>query len=183
MPSRLLIGAAGWLLGAVTATAGSLYAVDQLGQGLVDGHTKRVSVAMVNNELAQENSERPIPAAARSQSPSPRPSVSASRSVRAAGTVPGKPPHQHSSAGLGLVMSTTGGTAEAECQPGGAYLVYVSPAQGYDVHHLQRGPAPAASVTFANSTGGVALRVTCTSSGDPVKHVSAFSSGSGSRDD
>ena len=185
MRSRLLIGVTGWLLGAVTATAGSLYAVDQLGEGLLAQHTKRVSVAMVNRELAQEGSERPTPPATRPPSPSPSqsPSASSAASTRAARTVPGAQPQRHPPASTTRVLDTAGGQAEAECKQGDAYLVYWSPGQGYDIHDLRRGPAPVASVTFTNASGGVVLRVTCASSGNPVKHVSAFSRGGGSGHD
>lgn len=170
---------ASWLLGAVTATAGSLYAVDQLGQGLLAQHTNRVSVAMVNRELAQVNSEHPAPAASFSPSRSAAPSPS----VRAARTAPGKRPPEHANASPSKLLSTAGGTAVADCRPGGAYLVYVSPGQGYDFDELRRGPAPMASVTFENSSGAVELRVTCTSSGRLVKHVSTLGSDDGSHND
>ena len=78
MRSRVLIGAGAWLLGAVAATAGSLYAVDQLGQGLLAQHTKQVSVAMVNAELAQDGGSKPVQTPTPSQSPSPRPKASPS---------------------------------------------------------------------------------------------------------
>lgn len=182
MRSRLLIAATGWLLGAVTATVGSLFAVDQLGQGLLAQHTKRVSVAMVNRELAQENSERPGAAATiRGQSPSPSPSASGSHGVRASRTVHGT--RRHDPPGPGRVLNTAGGQAEARCEAGGAYLVFASPGQGYDLNDLHRGPAQVASVTFTNSSGGVVLRVTCTSSGTPVGRTSTFSWGSGSHHD
>ncbi len=189
MRSRLLIGVTGWLLGAVTATAGSLYAVDQLGQGLLAQHSKRVSVAMVNSELAQENSERPAPSATHSPSPSPSPSPSSGSGpgTRAARTVPGTQPQRRTPAGpppsTTRLLDSAGGQAEAACKQGEAYLVYVSPGQGYDFHDLNSGPAREASVTFTNDSGGVVLRVTCSSSGDPVKHVSAFSWGGGSGHD
>lgn len=180
MPSRLLIGASAWLLGAVTATAGSLYAVDQLGQGLIAQHSKRVSVAMVNRELAQENSERPLlartpsPRASASPSPSPSPAASRSRGPRAAGTAPRPSSHRPRPSSTARVLNTVGGQAEAACQQGSAQLVYESPSQGYDIHDLQPGPAAQASVTFTSSGGGVVLKVTCSSSDKPVEHVSSF---------
>ncbi len=62
-----MLGVSAWLLGALSATAGSLYAVDQLGQGLLEQHAGQISMAMVNAELAQENV---------SQAPAPSPSPS-----------------------------------------------------------------------------------------------------------
>lgn len=179
MRSRLLIGATGWLLGAVTATAGSLYAVDQLGQGLLTEHTKRVSVAMVNAELAQNHPRHSAPAVTQTPSRTPRPSSSASPSGR-----PAHAPHnRRNQAGAEVEFSTPGGTAGAVCSQGKARLLYESPGQGYGVDDLVTGPATAASVTFTNSSGGVVLRVTCSAAGQPAKQVSTFTSGSGSKEE
>ena len=168
MRSRLLIGATGWLLGAVTATAGSLYAVDQLGQGLLAQHSKRVSVAMVNAELAQDHSRRSAPAVTQS------PSASASPALK--GRAAHVPHRRRQPASTEAEFSTPGGTAGATCSQGKARLLYESPGQGYGVDDLVAGPATAASVTFTNSRGGVVLRVTCGSAGSPAKHVSTFTS-------
>lgn len=178
MHSRLLIGATGWLLGAVTATAGSLYAVDQLGQGLLAQHTKRVSVAMVNTELAQENSAPRTAGPTQAATGSPRPSTSRKSGAHK----PSSQQHQRA-AGVQATFSTTGGTAEAVCKHGQVWLLYEIPGQGYNIDDPQPGPSSAASVTFTNSSGGVVLRVTCSSAGAPVSHVSAFSWGAGSHHD
>ena len=85
MRSRVLIGAGAWLLGAVAATAGSLYAVDQLGQGLLAQHTKQVSVAMVNAELAQDGASRPARRRRRASRRQPSPEGVAIRAQSAAG--------------------------------------------------------------------------------------------------
>ena len=173
MPSRLLIGVSGWLLGAVTATAGSLYAVDQLGQGLLAQHSKRVSVAMVNAELAQVNSERSAPAV--THPPTATPSASSSRAARPPSR---QQPRHQPPASTEAEFSTPDGTAGAVCKQHEAYLLYESPAQGYYIDDPRTGPATMVSVTFTNSSGGAVLQVTCSSSGSPVKHVSMFSSGS-----
>lgn len=184
MPSRLLIGASGWLLGAVTATAGSLYAVDQLGQGLIAQHSKRVSVAMVNRELAQENRERPAAGSTPSAHSSPSASASASsRPVRKAGQAPGTRSHRLRTPSTTRVLNSAGGQVEAACKQGDAYLVYEIPGQGFDIHDLRPGPAAGASVAFTSSTGGVQLKVTCSSTGIPVEHVSSLSWGGGSNHD
>src|SRR5215475_6243686 len=52
MRSRLLIGVSGWLLGAATATCGSMLAVDHLANGLVGAGTQQLSTADVRNDLA-----------------------------------------------------------------------------------------------------------------------------------
>jgi hypothetical protein len=168
--SRVLIGAGAWLLGAVAATAGSLYAVDQLGEGLFAQHSKQVSVAMVNVELAQAVASRPAQIPTPSPSPSPTPKVSPSaHKVRPVLTHRAANPVTKDSSKL---LTSSGGTAVASCGPGGAYLHYWSPNQGFETHKVVRGPSSAASVTFASNSSDVVLRVTCSSAGVPTPHVS-----------
>jgi hypothetical protein len=54
--SRILLGVAAWLIGAITATGGSLLAVSALGQGM-DPAGEQVSVETVNRALAKEAAE------------------------------------------------------------------------------------------------------------------------------
>jgi hypothetical protein len=179
--SRVLFGAGAWLLGAVSATVGSLYAVDLLGQGLLEQHTKQVSVAMVNAELAQDNSagsSGPAP----SPTPKASPAVSRPASHRARHRPTATHPAVQPSTSAGKILTTGGGNAAASCEQGGAYLLYWSPAQGFEVDDVSRGPAPVASVTFANSTDGFVMTVTC-SSGVPVKHMKSWQWGGGTRHD
>jgi len=49
----------------------------------------------------------------------------------------------------------------AGCQPAGAYLVSWSPAQGYEVSWVSRGPAANAKVTFEGSRKLVTMVVSC----------------------
>lgn len=175
MRSRVLIGVGAWLLGAVAATAGSLYAVDQLGQGLFAQHTKQFSVAMVNAELAQDRTSRPSRPPAPSHSPTPAPKASDSaHKVRPAATRPAANPVTRNA---GKLLTSPGGTAVASCQQGGTFLIYWSPYQGYETRDFVRGPGPVASVTFASGSREVVLRVTCTSSGVPTPRVSTKSWG------
>jgi hypothetical protein len=177
----VLIGAGAWLLGAVAATAGSLYAVDQLGQGLFAQHTKQFSVAMVNAELAQDGASRPAQTPTPSQSPSPSPKASHSaHKVRPAPTHPAAKPVTRNASKL---LTSAGGTAVASCGPGGAYLQYWSPSQGFETHNVVRGPSSVASVTFAGNSSDIILRVTCTSAGVPTPNVSKKSWGGGHDDD
>ena len=185
MRSRPLIGVSAWLLGALTATGGSLYAVDLLGQGLLEQHSKQVSVAMVNAELAQETSGH----AGKLPGASPGPSALQAGRTPAPGA-PDKarplPSSGASAPGGGAaarLLTSSGGTAEATCQNGLAHLLFWSPAQGFDVSGQRPGPASAASVTFTDSSGGVTMRVTCTSSGVPVAHNSSFQWGGGTHHD
>lgn len=163
MRSGLLIGTCAWLLGAVAATAGSLYAVNDLGQGLIAQHSKQVTVAMVNAELALEGSEHSgrTPAA-------PSPSASASPSVHpssgSASPSPSLPPDP------GELLISKDGTVVAACKAAGAYLVSWSPQQGFAANHVVRGPAQVAKVSFVSSSGGLILGVTC-GTGQPAEHI------------
>jgi len=171
-----MLGVSAWLLGALSATAGSLYAVDQLGQGLLEQHAGRISVAMVNAELARENvSQAPGPSL--SPSPSAAPRYSRTPQKRAA-SAPIRRPARHVPANAGKLLNSAGGTAAATCQNGLAHLLYWSPQQGFAVHHVQAGPTSVAEVSFTDSSGGVVLHVTC-SSGVPAAHVSTFQWGDG----
>lgn len=178
MRSRVPIGVSAWLLGALTATGGSLYAVEQLGQGLLEQHTKQVSVAMVNAELALENSS----SAGRGPTQSPSPSVSPGRTGGRTGpTVPDKAKPLTSRKASAPVagaaeklLDSSGGTAEAICRGGLAHLQYWIPAQGFEVLRVQPGPTSVASVTFTDATGGVTMRISCTGSGVPVARTSPF---------
>lgn len=177
----MLIGASAWLLGAISATAGSLYAVEELGQGLLAQHTSQVSVTMVNAELARGNADRP--ASTPSPSHSPAASPNASRAVHKA-----RPAHTRRTAkpvtrDTSKLLTSSGGTVVASCRQGNAYLLYWSPAQGFATHRFVRGPSPVASVTFTSSSGGDLMKVTCDSSGVPIAHVSPLGWGGGSHHD
>jgi hypothetical protein len=171
--SKVLIGVSAWLLGAVTATGGSLYAVAQLGQGIVEQHSKQVSIAMVNAELAQKTGPHGIsPAASRSPAASPKASHTPATS-RSGATHRAAPPVTRDASGI---LTTVGGWADAACSQGEASLLSAVPANNFEVdqQNLNLGPSAVASVTFADSSSGVnvTMKVTCDSSGVPVEHVS-----------
>ena len=175
--SRILLGASAWLLGAVAATAGSLYAVGQLGHGLLAQPGQQVSVAMVNAELARDKADPP--------GPSP---TGAASTTRAPAPSPAKTPARHSSkpqpsSAASVLLTSPAGTAAAVCEKGGAYLVYWSPQQGYEADYVVRGPQPVASLVFRNSSGGgVVMRVSCRN-GSPVERLAPYQPGDGGGDD
>jgi hypothetical protein len=174
--SRILVGAGAWLLGAAAATGGSLYAVHQLGQGLLDQRTKQVTAAMVNAELTRENSERG------SASPRSSPRASARSSPSRRSKSPSPSPSASTSADAGQLLTAPDGTAVAVCQNGNARLVYWSPQQGYEVARVVRGPAPVATVIFRGSGGGEVMKVSCDGT-QPVEHVSPLQGDDGSGPD
>jgi hypothetical protein len=78
---RILIGATAWLLGAVTATTGSVLVVSLLSQGFTGSSGQMLTQDMVNKELASEAAEASPPSA----SPA---SAQPSRTPAAASTSP-----------------------------------------------------------------------------------------------
>jgi hypothetical protein len=168
--SGFLIGASAWLLGAVAATTGSMIAVSALAHGLLSPQTELLSGTPSNADIDAGRSVSPTPPTA---SPSISPSPSALPIQPSSGLGPqaggAEPPRE-----APTLLTSTDGSVLASCQPGGAYLVYWSPNQGYTADDVFRGPAQVASVTFRNTAGGVLMRVSC-SSGIPVAHVSSIS--------
>jgi hypothetical protein len=59
------------------------------------------------------------------------------------------------------VLSSQGGTVVADCRPGGAYLLSWSPAPGYEVDAVSRGPAVTAQVIFDSAANSVTMTVSC----------------------
>lgn len=163
-----------WLLGAAAATTGSLYAVDQLGQGLLEQHGKQFSIAMVDAQLALEHSEHSAQV-----TPSPSPPAKVSGTGDRARPLRGSSASPKATNSGGTLLTSSGGTAMAVCKPEGAYLVFWSPQQGYEADHVVQGPVLEASVVFRSSTGGgVVMKVTCSGS-QPVEHLSTFGWGTG----
>jgi hypothetical protein len=168
--SRFAIGLGAWLLGAATATAGSVYAVDQLGQDLLMQQSKQVSVSMVNSELALENAEHKTPLTG--ISPSATHVVRSARKHHRHHGMVGPSPVATPTTGTGQLLTSPDGTAVATCQNGLAYLMYVSPYNGFEVDDVHSGPARYASVTFQGpSGGGLVMTVSCTA-GHPYAHIS-----------
>lgn len=169
--SRILIGVGAWLLGAASATVGSLYAVGQLGNSLLAESTKQMSVSTVNADLANENARQaaPLPTATSKPPGHGRDQGRGSRHGRnSASSRPSAGPTPTSAAGV--LLTSPDGTAEAACTAAGAYLSYWSPQPGFEADNVVRGPAAVASVVFRGNSGGIKMRVTC-QGGVPVKQL------------
>lgn len=177
---RILAGVGAWLLGAGTATAGSLLAVSLLGQGIADSQGQQLTAAAVNRALAREASEAGSPAAQTAQPPDPTRTATSSAPATPPATTPGtagpaaagatSPPAAPASGASaspsaqgagGTVLTSQGGTVLAECRPAGAYLVSWSPTQGYEATGVIRGPAVTARVVFASGASTVTMTVSC----------------------
>jgi hypothetical protein len=157
--ARFLVGVGAWLVGAGAATGGSLLAVSLLGQSLAPAGTQQLTSAAVNRALASEAAEavRATPTLSPSATPSPAPTR---RNHRA------KPAAPAAAQPATTVLTSTGGSVVAECQPAGAYLVSWSANSGYEAIRDTRGPAAKAKVTFSNYHKNVLMVVTC-SGGTP----------------
>jgi hypothetical protein len=191
---RILAGVGAWLLGATTATAGSLLAVSLLGQGIADSPGQQLTTSAVNRALAQEAGEAtvgspaPAPSATRQAgtraAATPVPAVQPRRTevspvVRTSASRPAAMPPPAAAAADGTVLTSPGGTALAECGTAGSYLVSWSPTQGYETGDVIRGPAATTRVTFESDADSVTMVVTC-SSGTPAATSSVGdSAGSG----
>lgn len=166
MRSRILIGVGAWLLGAVTATGGSLLAVSQLGQGLVDSTNQQLTASAINSALASEKAEQSATSPAsqpRTQHPAP--------AARKAHAVKPAPEYHHASptsspspptSPPGTLLASAGGTVLATCQAAGAYLLSWSPQQGFEAQEdVVRGPAAVVSVRFDSPSQSLTMQVTC----------------------
>jgi hypothetical protein len=192
---RILAGVGAWLLGAGTATAGSLLAVSLLGQGIAASPGQQLTAAAVSRALARESRDpgqggTPVPPPPARTSPTARPVVTrttASPHVRvspepstatAAPPAAGVPGPQ---AAAGTVLTSPGGTVLAECRSAGTYLVSWSPTQSYEASDVTRGPVAVARVVFESPAKSVAMTVTCPGGpgGRPVASSSSGSWGGG----
>jgi hypothetical protein len=149
MRSRFLIGACGWLLGAATATCGSMLAVSQLAHGLLGPGTQQLSAADVRNDLASSHRASTDPAA----SATPAPSTPDRR--------PARPSTPRPTAADGTLLVSRAGSAMASCQAGLAYLQYWSPAPGYQADDVFRGPAATVRLVFESAGPSLVLNVSC----------------------
>jgi hypothetical protein len=188
MHGRILFGVVAWLLGAATATAGSLLAVSLLGQGITGGTGTLLSQASVNRALAREAAEpaatptvsltagtalaspgktRATASGSAAPSPSVSPAATGPSGTGPAGTAAADTPPPTPAASAdgtstsgGTVLTSHGGDVVASCPAGGAYLDSWSPAQGFVVGGVRRGPAQTARVTFDPATGSANAAVT-----------------------
>jgi hypothetical protein len=165
---RILFGVAAWLLGAATATAGSLLAISLLGQGITGSSGQLLTQDAVNRALGSEAAEaspsdsptataaaRPSRAVA---SPHPPTAATPAPPAPSPATIATTAPPQ---SGQGTVLTSRGGEVVAACQAAGAYLISWSPLQGYEIAGVTRGPAATARVTFDSDANRVTMVVSC----------------------
>jgi len=169
---RVLAGVGAWLLGAGTATAGSLLAVSLLGQGIAASPGQQLTADAVNQALAREAHDASEAATRTARPPVRTPPVtrSAAASPAASQAAPAPPAPSATAAApavpaaspsAGTVLMSPGGSVLAECRPAGAYLVSWSPVQGYEADDVTRGPAATARVVFESTGNSVTMKVSC----------------------
>ena len=190
---RVAAGAGAWLLGVGAATAGSLLAVSLLGQGIATSTNQQLTESAVQRALAVEKTETPGTGPPATGSPSPTPSGARPHQARLSQPVPenqatpsarpsrsqaaSSPSAQPTAAPRSTLLSSQGGTVVADCRPAGAYLLSWSPAPGYGIGTVIRGPAPIARVIFNSTANSVTMMVSC-SAGVPAT-TNTIGSGSG----
>ncbi|MGQ5264688.1 septum formation initiator [Micromonospora sp. ZYX-F-536] len=149
MGRRSILVAAGWVATAAVATLIGLGAIQLVGESITGTPGGVRSEAEIERALA---SPEPLPAGTTSAAPTARGTVSAAPTA---------------TPGVRRGFATDGGTAVAECGPGGVRLVSWAPAQGYRVRDVDRGPDDDVEVTFKGSAGEYELKVRCIGS-EPV---------------
>jgi len=170
----MILAAAAWLLGALTAMGGSFLAVNGIAHGLLGTGAQHVVVAPIQGIPAADQASSGQPAAPLvgaapgddgdqdSASPPLQPAVTATPQATPPAAPQGTPSTSPPSGGS-LVVSP-GGTVMASCQSGLAYLQYWSPSPGYQADDVIRGPAARANIGFEHLTSEYDISVTCNGS-------------------
>lgn len=141
---RKAAGLLAWLVGTVCAVGVGALSLSLIGSGLGD-RSRPPLAAQVGAAPSASGS---------AQSPSASPS---------ARSTPSAPPHSQpapTASPLQRTFTFSVGSVTARCDGDQAYLVSWSPAQGYRVDEVRRGPAPIVGVQFESFAGerGVAVR-------------------------
>ncbi|MDP9861825.1 MULTISPECIES: hypothetical protein [Streptosporangium] len=132
MNRQALLGLGGWLAAAALTTVASTWAVSLIGVHITGQVVQPMTFSEVERALVSATGN-PVLAA-----PAPPGRAMATREF---------------SYGQGAVVTA--------CDAGRAVLLSWSPAQGYGVDRVERGPAPAVSVEFTSGGESTTIRVTC----------------------
>lgn len=197
-----------WVLFTVVAVVSGLGAVSIVRSAVAGSSPAAMSAAQVAAELASTSglpvpdvtpSSRTSPDArptrssepTRSDRPSERPSDRTTSPVAPTTAPPSQTPTQPRTpkptkeptrppdGAVTRAFTSRAGTVVASCTDGSAYLRSWSPAQGFKVGEVHRGPGDEAEITFLSTSGNqaeVKMKVTCRS-GRPVVSVEAEDAG------
>ncbi|MET9066232.1 hypothetical protein [Streptosporangium sandarakinum] len=184
-----LAAAAGWLITAIIATGAGVTVIGVLGEPLADSAGRPLSAREVREALARATpavdataagpapsadptaagpvsttaTEAPADApAAPTAGPSATPTAVPVTPATPAPTAAGSPP------GHSRLIATAGGNVIARCDGGLVTLRSWSPAQGFHVDKVDRGPDRRARVEFESESGEVRVEVRCSASDTPV---------------
>ncbi|GAA3426930.1 hypothetical protein ACWDTT_30745 [Streptosporangium sandarakinum] len=189
-----LAAAAGWLITAAIATGAGVTVIGVLGEPLADSAGRPLSAREVREALARATPAADVTAAGPAPSagptaagpastgateapadapaedpaapgPSATPtavSVTPVTPVTPAPTAAGSPP------GHSRLIATAGGNVIARCDGGLVTLRSWSPAQGFHVDKVDRGPDRRARVEFESESGEVKVEIRCSASDTPV---------------
>ena len=135
MRTRIVIGGGAWLLGAAAATAGGLYVVSELGEGISASPARQQSSVAAAVQAQASQAAAPSSKAPRSQ-PSP-----GAKSGAGGASTGGSGSSSRTASTSGTVLSSSGGTVVAQCASAGAFLLSWSPQQGFTASSVARGPA------------------------------------------
>ena len=143
--TRAFTGAAAWTAGAAASVAVSMLALSVIGGLGGDVQPPAPMPAFDNDDVIAASSPpaSPSPSASPTPSPSPSGARSASPSVPAPPTSPAAP-----TPGPPRQFNTEEGVVVAQCIGQQTYLVSWSPAPGYRVDDVRRGPTLVAKVQF-----------------------------------
>jgi hypothetical protein len=173
------LGAVGVVRDAVTPPAASALSPEQVSAELASATLTTTPSAGPSATSGRSPSSDPSPShsshpgATHFSSPTPAPSSSRSATT---GTRPTQAPTTSPSSGgkqstdatsVTRSLGSRGGSVVATCSAGSVYLKSWSPAPGFRVHEVQRGPASDVEVTFESGSLEVQMHVRCVS-GVPV---------------
>jgi len=152
MGRRWFLAVTAWLVTAALTTAVAIGAVNSLRAGIF---------GPADAPLSESDVRAQLPDASVAPSPSPSAVPTGAASTGAASTVmasTGTAP-----AVVTKAFTTGGGAITASCAGGLATLTSWIPASGFEADHVQRGPAPVATLRFKARSHGAAFRlqVTC----------------------
>lgn len=160
MRKRFPLVVAGWLVTGLLATGVGVAVIDRLSEPLTTTGLRPLSAAEVDRALVLASSLPGTP----SNVPSAVPDAGrTSRSEPTATTTPGR----------SRVITTVGGTVIARCEGGLVTLRSWSPAQGFQVDDVERGPDDRARVEFESEETEVKVEVHCSADGSPVHRLHA----------
>jgi hypothetical protein len=170
---RVSAGAAAWTVGAAAAVAVSMLALTVIGGVGGDVQPPAPMPALDNGLAGAANSDSASPSPSGTATPSATDAASARPPSSAAATPSSSPAQPSPTPGPPRQFTTSAGVLTGQCIGQLAYLVSWSPAPGYRVDDVRRGPTTVARVTFVMSAThqDVAFGVQCTGGVPQLVHV------------